>query len=111
MSRRRFLRAARGIAPIAALIPLGAVIAAAGAGVAVTLGVLVPPGLLMGVVLLATGHRAESRAPLFTWEQVHLGMERELRREMRRRRRRRWLGLGAPPRDTCAGYADKKTNA
>jgi len=97
----------RGLLALALLALLAAGLAAAGAGGALLIGVLVA----LGVLALAAARRGgRRRASLFSWQQVQIGMERELRRSLRRRRWRRRLHLGTPiaGRD---GAVDQKTSA
>jgi len=100
----------RSLVALALLAPLAAGLAAAGGGSALLVGVLIPLGVL-GVLAFATTRRSAGRGKaLFTWQQVHMGMERELRRSLRRQRWRRRLHLGMPTAGT-RGTVDEKTSA
>jgi hypothetical protein len=81
---------------LAVLAPLAVGLAAAGGGAVLLAGAVVPLGLL--VAGLVAAWRGTRSATVFTWQEVQLGMERELRRTLRRQRWRRLLHLGAPPR-------------
>ncbi len=75
-----------------ALLATGLVVA--DAGVIQLLGALTPLAALAAVA--ARRVRAARRERLFTWQQVQLDLERELRRTMRRSRWRHLLRIGAP---------------